>query len=102
MTDNLQVRPAETGKILPPVKAVTYKTERIVPHVLYISTLPEGTPRFESPIQRFGGPYDGAEASGWHVVLRTDEGTLESLSGPHEGAWAAAFALARLIAGEPA
>lgn len=53
----------------------------------------------ESPIQRIGdGKYDGASANGWHVVLRRDDGELESLSGPWETPNEAATEYARLVA----
>lgn len=55
----------------------------------------------DHPVKRFGGadePYDGVSAVGWHVVLRDENGELESLSGPHE-TWHKAMAAFRDLLG---
>lgn len=52
----------------------------------------------ESPIQRVGGEYDGASANGWHVMIRWDDGSLESLAGPFPTNAEACVELARWLA----
>jgi hypothetical protein len=51
----------------------------------------------DPPVKHFGSEYDGASADGWRVVLRGDDGTLESLAGPFRTWLEANAAFERLL-----
>ena len=85
--------------ILPPPKRVTFRAT-MKPQILYAGRTDEQI-KFESPVKRVGGQFDGCTPNGWHVMLRRDDGELESLYGPVDNPNDACVALVKLINGEP-